>query len=123
MPQVFGLDIASIVSEAVQAAGGLSAATLIKTGDSTRNAADPGTRIAPSISRHQLEAVIETKSRRDRDTAVAETMLVLTIIAGSIVPVAVPAVNDRVELEGSIYTLTRLIALDPAGATYQFEVR
>ena len=122
MPQVFGLDIASLVADAINAAGGLSPGTLITTTEGARDPDNPNVRAAPTTATSQLECTIETRTRRNRETAVAKTTIIATIIAGTIIPVRTPRVNDQLRVEGTTYTLTRLISEDPAGATLQFEV-
>ena len=122
MAELFGLDIQSIVAEAIQAGGGLTASTLTKSTGGGRDPNQPTVLLAPSITTHTLEAVVEARQVRLQGTAVAETKLVMTMITGTISPPAVPAVNDRVELAGIIYTLVTLLERDPAEATYQFEV-
>lgn len=122
MPDIFGLDIQSMVADAIDAAGGLPAGTLIKSAGAARDPDNPSRRAAPAETRHALQAVVEAKQVRREGTAVAETRLVMTIIGGSIVPLAKPAVNDRIELAGITYTLTELVSADPAEATFAFAV-
>ena len=121
MPLIFGIDVQALVSEAVAGAGGLPAGALTKTIAGARDPDHPSRLLDPTTTTHALQAVVERRAVRRAETDVAESTLVMTIIAGSITPVAIPAVNDRVTLDGRDYTLVELLEVDPAEATYQFE--
>ena len=121
MPTVFGLDIAGIVAEAIAAAGGLTPAVLTQTIPGGRDPDNPTRFLSPTTTTHTLEAAIGTEQIRREGSATSESRLVCTIIAGSISPPTVPAVNDTIVLAGITYTLAQLIQEDPASAAYVFE--
>ena len=120
MANVFGLDIQSVLAEAIQAAGGLNTAVLIK-GRGERDPNNPSRLVSTAGSRHSLEALVERRQRRIGDSLTNETVLVITMVAGTITPTATPEPDDRIEIGGKVYTLVRLISLDPAEALYEFE--
>ena len=122
MAEIFGLDIQAIVSEAINAAGGLTVGVLVKTVEGARDSTRPTLKAAPTTTRHQLQAAVETKQVRRDNTAVAETVFVATIIGGSISPPAVPVVGDLLELADITYKLSQLRSADPAQAVYEFQV-
>lgn len=121
-PNLFGIDIASIVTGAITSAGGLVSSTLVRSTVSGRNPMNPSETLAPTVTRHQCQAIFEARSLRRDDSVIGETVSVLGIVAGTISPPITPAVNDVVEYEGQRYTLTELVSSDPAEAYYEFRV-
>lgn len=125
MPNLFGLDVASLIGEALR--GQLVPGTLTKRAPGTRT---PGSLTAgtnPSGTTHAFEGFLEERSMRRSGQLGAETMSVLTIIRVSISPAAVPEVNDRAVLEdpefGAVEVdLVELLERDPAAALYRFRV-
>ena len=112
MSRLFGIDIAQVVSDALESAGNLTPGVLIKF------AADPN-----NSTRHNFQGFVETRSIRRQDTLVVEPAPILTIIGASISPAVVPSVNDQAELASMTWEIVRLIRRDPASAVYEFEVR
>ena len=123
MAEIFGLDVQALVAEAIQSAGGLTAAVLVKAVPGGRDTSNPTVLLASTTTRHTLELAVETKQSRRPGSVVSETLLICTIITGTISPPAVPAVNDTIEVGGVSYTLIQLLQADPAGATHAFEVQ
>ena len=123
MADLFGLDIATIVSDAISGAGGLVDGTLFKTRSGGGPDPDNPSRTLPSSEdRHTFTGIVEAKALRHPDTGVVDYRSTMLIVGGSISPPTAPAVNDRVELAGITYQLTNLVSRDPAGAAFEFEV-
>ena len=120
---ILGIDIASLVAEAISAAGGLVDGTLIKTrAGGGPDPDNPSRTLASTEDRHTFQGIVEAKALRHPDTGVVDYRSVMLIVGGSVSPPAIPAVNDRAELAGITYQLTNLVSRDPAGAAYEFEV-
>ena len=107
MAELFGIDIAELVAEAIDGAGGLQPGTLIKGGG----------------MRHAFQGFFQLQQIRETETLVVATIPVLTIIGNSLPAGIVPEVNDGAEHADIRYDLVRLISRDPAAAVYEFEVR
>ena len=123
MPDLFGLDIAQIVADALRSAGGLQEGTLIK---SVPGVDDPDDLTAPvpeAKTRHAFQGFLQDREVLRNDTLIPEAIPIMTIIGASVNPPAVPRVNDIVTLAGIDFLLHRLISRDPASAVFQFEVR
>ena len=123
MPDLFGLDIAQIVADAIESAGGLQQGTLIK---SVPGVDDPDDLTAPvpeAKTTHTFQGFLEDREVLRNDTLIPEAIPVMTIIGASVNPLVVPRVNDTVTLAGIDFLLHRLISRDPASAVFQFEVR
>lgn len=123
MAEIFGLDIQAVIAEAVTAAGGLTDGTLTKITAGARDASRPTQRSSDSVTTHTFQGAVETRQARLGDSAVAETVLTVLIIRGTVTPLAVPEVNDTVTLNGVTYTLVELLSRDPAEATDRYRVR
>ena len=123
MPDLFGLDIAQIVADAIESAGNLQAGTLIK---SVPGVDDPNDLTAPvpeATTSHTFQGFLSDREALRQDTLIPEAIPVMTIIGASVNPSAVPRINDTVTLAGIDFLLHRLISRDPASAVYEFEVR
>lgn len=125
--RLFGLDIATLVNDALQAAGGVCPGVLYKvsTGAGGRDDDNPTSR-TPSTSQHDFQGFLEHRVIRRPETLISEDVSVLTIIGNSISPAVVPEVGDEAELTLPVGTmkqrLVRLVERDPARAVYEFEV-
>ena len=108
MAELFGIDIASLVADALDQAGNLQPGTLIKQEDETE---------------HSFQGFVELRTIRRADTLIVEPVPIMSIIGASISPAVVPDVNDRAEIADITYDLVRLRGRDPASAVYEFEVR
>lgn len=110
MAELFGIDIAAEVADALDAAGGLRSGVL-----------------RPGNGDHAFQGFTETRSLRTGDERIEETLVhrgtpLLNIVGGSLPDGVAPAVNDTAELDGVTYTLLELLGLDPAKALYTFRV-
>lgn len=122
MPELFGIDIAALVNDAISGAGGLQAGTLIRQAPADRSIDDLTSAPTTREVTFDFQGFVATQSIRREDTLIVETVAVLTIIGRSIQPLTTPLVNDRAEINEITYELTRLIRSDPASAVYEFEV-
>ena len=123
MGDLFGLDIAQLVADAIASAGNLQTGTLLKSTPGAVDPTDPTAAVPPTVTYHSFQGFIEQRAVRRDETLIAEPTPIMTIIGKSVSPAAEPKVNDRAELAGITYELDRLIRRDPAGATYEFQVR
>ena len=113
MGDIFGLDVQSLIAEGIQAAGGLNVAVLVKGGGTERDPNNPSRLVSAAGSRHTLEAAVDRRQRRIGDSLTSETVLVVTMVAGTITPAATPEPDDRIEIGGKVYTLVRLLEARP----------
>lgn len=120
MPDLFGLDIAGIVNDAIDGAGGLRPGTLTRKTAGTRTPGSLTGGTNPGTAAYSLSGFVETEAERRANSAVATRGATMTIMGAS-VSIA-PAVNDTVLMDGSTYTLVELLERDPAAATYMFAV-
>ena len=123
MPELFGLDIQKIVADAVTAAGGLTDGTLIKTTPGARDAARPSRRAASTTTNHTFQGVVETKQFRRENTAIAETLLTILIITGTISPMTTPEVNDTVTIFGCDLYAREAPGAGPGGGDLSLQCR
>ena len=122
MATIFGIDLQELIADAVAAAGGLNPGVLTKSIAGGRESDNPTRAVAPTTTEHTLEAVVESKAVRLEGSDIASVRPVMTIVGGSVTPLAEPEVNDTVTIGGLTFTLNRLISVDPAKAAYEFEV-
>ena len=121
MPDLFGLDIAQLVADAIAAAGNLRPGTLTKT-DISPDPNDPDT-LVTTTTNYAFQGFIEARAILRAETLISETVPVLTIIGASVASSAVPESNDQATLDGITYELGDLVSRDPAAAVYTFRVR
>jgi hypothetical protein len=118
MPDLFGLDIAGILNDAIQSAGGLRSATLTKTVNGTRTPGSlTGGNNATSTS-HTCQAYVESSSARREGSLTRVGGTKVGILGASISPAAVPQANDRVTVDGVDYTIVGVPEIDPAQALF-----
>ena len=83
MPTIFGVDIKSIVAEAVSAAGGLIPGTLTHTETPARDATQPTKPQTPTVTTHAVQAMVAPRSVRLPGSAVFDVKPVATISAAA----------------------------------------
>jgi len=128
MPNLFGLDIAKIINDAIQGAGGLRPGTLTKVipGTRTPGALTGGTN--PTTTTHSCSCYVtlDTDIRRAGQVGTAKSPVGIRkhpkvlILGASISPAATPEITDKITIDGTTYTLLEGIGMDPSGATYEF---
>ena len=96
---VFGINLARIISDSF--AGQLPTGILYK-----------------NSQEYTFTGVLEVKTIRRPETAIARTMSTITILGGSL-PV-IPEVNDTILFEDKNWDLVELLNRDPANASYTF---
>lgn len=119
--KLFGLDIAKIVNDSIAGAGGVLDATLTSITPQTPSS---GNAIIPSIpTQHACKGFIDDYKDSEIDgTIVRKGDRKVTLLGASITPSVAPKTNDQVSIEGDTYDVQE-VTRDPAGATYELQVR
>ncbi len=120
--KLFGLDIAKIVADSIKSAGGVLDATLISVTPGTGTDAEPNS-FKPTTTTHSARGFIDDY----RDSQVDGTIVRrgdrrVTLLGATISPPVAPKTNDRVTIEGFTFDVQK-VRRDPAGATYELQVR
>jgi len=118
---LFGLDLAGIVADAIGAAGGLRPATLIRVypGSRVPGALTGGTH--PDPVSYTTEGMVQTSTTADPGTLTNRTTTTVTLLGRDLQLAGVePLVGDRVTIDGLTYELTGPVSSDSSGAVYQF---
>lgn len=131
MPDLFGLDIAGIVSDALATAGGLPVATLIKVTPGTRTAGDLAGGTNATTARYPTTGIAEPGSDRDFSAgagwqATERARCTISLVGKALTDAGVaPAVDDQIEIanaQGVVETWTIKVqdpdGRDPAAAMY-----
>ena len=121
MADLFGLDIAQLVADALD--GQLRNGTLTRVIPGERDAANPTARTDATVSTFNFQGFHSIRQIRRAGELIPETVAVLTIIGNSVSPRTVPRVNDRAQLDGLQVELVQLIQRDPAEAIYEFRTQ
>ena len=120
MPDLFGLDIASIVNSAIGDAGGLRPATLVKMTPGTRTGGSLSYGTNPTQASYTTSGIFEPSTAADAQTLTRRqrgTVMLLAKPLGSVVP----ETGDQVTIEGAAYAV-EAVSRDPAAATYSCTV-
>lgn len=124
MPELFGIDIAGLISDSM--AGNLPDGVLTQKGaegELDENNISAG-RSRGSPTTHSFEGFYEDFETKDIDgTQVTEQHRKCVLIAGSIKPTTVPKSGDTITLEGVESPIVRVLGRDPAAATYIVQVQ
>ena len=112
MADFYGIDVKGIIHDAFT--GQVQQGTLIR---SIQRPSDPERRDSPLLaeSRHAFEGFVGMAKQDTFRTGAAATMRTVTILGGSID--VIPAVNDRLEIGGKVYSINR-VARDFTEAVY-----
>ena len=125
MPNLFGLDIANIVNNAITSAGGVLDVTLIKVTSGTRDPSNITGGLRPTEAPQLVcKGFIENKTeRRIGDTIVSQGGEFVSILGASIPDqTVVPEANDKVIVENTTYRIIEITQRDPAAALYVMRV-
>jgi hypothetical protein len=123
MPDLFGLDLAGIVADAIDQAGGLLGVTLTKKTPGTRNPADLTAGTNPTSTPYACEGVVSDYTTRLIDGTLVATGDRRILILGATLPAGVvPSSGDQVTIESLTYDVVR-VTRDPAAASYELQVR
>lgn len=127
MPDLFGLDIAGIVNDAITDAGGLVPLTLTVV-TSTEAGRTPG---SPSAGRnptttgpHAGQGIIENYDAKEIDGTLIQDGDRKVLILGASLPTGiVPKADDTISIESFVGLRVVQVMRDPAAATYECQVR
>jgi hypothetical protein len=124
MVDFLGHNIAKIINDGLQAAGGVFDATLIKVSVGTRTPGSLTDGTNPTTVSHAAKGFIETRTeRRLGGTLVAVGGKFVTLLGDSMPSGVEPAEGDRVTIEGSTYDVVEVVDRDPAGALFKLRVQ
>ncbi len=119
--ELFGEDIAKIVYDNMK--GQLLDATLTKVTPGTRTPGNLTEGTNPTETPKTAEGFIDSQNRRNVGGAlVKDGDIIIVLIGNSIEDLTIPAVNDKVTIEGSTYRV-KAVDRDPAAATYALLAR
>jgi hypothetical protein len=121
-PDIFGIDLAGILDDAFERAGGSFACTLIKQRAGPRDAMDPtaGRQIVPV--KIGCRGFLDLRKRKAEEDAVEKTIGVFVIFGASLPANEEPMPGDTIvsPAEGKTFTIKADgVKRDPAGATYE----
>lgn len=123
MPNLFGLDIAQIVSSSIASAGGVLDATLTKTSPGTRSPGNLTGGTNPTTIAYSCKGFKEDMSKLRPEILVEEAVGVVSLLGKTISNGAVaPEADDLVTIEGQVHTILK-VTRDPAAALYQCQVK
>lgn len=120
MPNLFGLNIAKLVSDSIAQAGGVRPGVLSHMAPGARTAGDLASGVNPTTTMHSFKGFVERRVVRRRGFIEPMDTPVVTLLGASVSPSVVPAINDVVTVDGAEYTLLELLSADPAAAVYEF---
>lgn len=122
MPDLFGLDIAGIIDDAIVGAGGVLTGTLHKRTAGTRTPGDLTSGVNPTDTDVSFRGFIERKTDvRLADSLVTQDGERLTILGNSLGGVE-PESGDEVTIENQRFTITRIRSRDPAAAVFVCDI-
>lgn len=120
--KLFGLDIAKIVSDSIAGAGGVLDATLTSVTPGVATDANPNL-VTPTTTTHTCKGFVDDyKDSQIDGTIIKKGDRKVTLLGATIAPAVAPKTNDKVTIEGDTYDVQN-VERDPAGATYELQVR
>ena len=123
MPQIFGLDIATILKDAIDSAGGLLPVLLIRTVSGDRDPDDLLAAPKTTTVRHPGSGFLENRTDKYRDgTLVREGGEFISIMGASLPSGIEPEPEDQIVIEDSVYRVTAITGRDPAAALFEMSV-
>lgn len=122
MADLFGIDIAGIVNDAIVGAGGLRQSTLLKTVSGTRTAGALTSGNNPTQTVHACQAFHEASKERVDDSLAETRGEFVSILGASIDPAAEPSTGDVIVVDGVRYDIVDIPEVDPARALYRCRV-
>lgn len=122
MPDLFGLDIAGIINEAIGDAGGVLSLVLIKTVQGARKA-NPTEGFDTTEISYPCNGFMDKKNaRRVKGTLTKMDLNIVVILGASLQSGIVPEQGDKITIEGETLKIDTLPERDPAAATYNCRV-
>jgi len=123
MPDLFGLDLAGIVNDAIESAGGLVPLSLIKEVETPPPPDDPGGAGTVTQTTYPGNGIIDDYEDEHIDgTLVKRGDRQILILGASLPSGIIPAEDDKVTIEEGTYNVVA-IKRDPAAATYVCQSR
>lgn len=121
---LFGLDIAKIVNDEIQKAGGVLDGTLTKHTNTGRNPAQLSGGQQPASAEHAFKGFIDNKDQEQQGGSLTQSTGQIVAILGDSLPAGViPETNDLIKIEGIDFTIVGVPERDPAAALYECEVK
>lgn len=123
MPDLFGLDIAGIVRDAINSAGGVLDGTLRKVTAGTRTTGDLTSGTNPTSTDYAIQGFVDLETdRRLTDSLAVVGGQKVTVLGASLPAGVEPESGDKVVFEGTEFHVNRVLSRDPAAATYALDV-
>jgi hypothetical protein len=123
MAQLFGLDIAQIVDDSIQQAGGVLNGTLTKYAPGTRTPGNLSGGTNPAPTDYPFRGFLENRSEsRINGTLVRAAGEFVSILGASLPAGIEPETTDEVTIEGTTYRVLEITERDPAAALYMLRV-
>lgn len=119
MPDLFGLDIAGIIADSIESAGGVLSGKLIKVTRGTRTSGSLAAGTNPTKKPFGFKGFYDdSRALKLPESLIQRGDRVVVLLGATIQSGAIPEPNDKIILEGEETTIDRIIDRDPAAATY-----
>ena len=122
MANLFGLDIAGIVNDAIASAGNLRPVTLTKTISGTRTSGSLTGGNNPTTTTHTCQGFRDSSVMVMEGTNTRTTGRFVSILGASISPPTAPESGDTVTIDGETFRINGVPEVDPANALYRCAV-
>lgn len=117
---LFALNIAQIVDNALQAAGGVGTGVLIKRTNTGRTPGNLTGGQNPTDTSHPFNGFLDNRSEvRRNGTLVSAGGQFVSILGASLPSGITPAQGDRIEIESTTFEVLEVPTRDPAAAIYE----
>lgn len=117
---LFGLNIAQLVLDGVNAAGGLLTGTLTKRTATARTPGDLTSGLNPTSAGHSFQGFIENRTESTRaGSLVSEGGQFVSILGASLPSGIIPEQGDLITIEGTTFEVLSITERDPAAALYE----
>jgi hypothetical protein len=124
MPDLFGLDIAGIVNDALEEAGGVLSGVLIKVAPGSRTSGSLTSGTNPTETPHSFKGFYDNRQlSRLPETRVQQGDRAVLLLGASISGGVEPEPGDKITMEGETTSVQSIIERDPAAATYIVQTR
>ena len=120
---LFGIDIAQLVDNSLQQAGGVGTGVLIKRENTGRTPGNLTGGQNPSETRYDFRGFLDNRSEERRNgSLVSAGGDIVSILGNSLPSGVVPAQSDQIEIENTTFEVLEIVARDPAAALYECRV-
>lgn len=120
---LFGLDIARIVDESIQQAGGVLIGTLTKPTPGTRVPGNLTGGTNPSTQSYSFRGFTDNQTSRRQNGSLVRFQGETVSILGNSLPAGIePEAGDTIVIEGNTYEALQVIERDPAAALFVIAV-